>query len=196
MAEMRTNINWLLGVNGIVAIIFGLAALFFPGIALVSLVFFFGLFAVISGIVHLFGSLRNRAYYPQWGTRLFEGILSIAIGLAVMSFPGLTVGLFLVAVALWALVTGIFALVNASRFSEHRGLNIFSGIVSLIFAGLIFTNPFAGIVATSWLIGIYALILGVTLISVAATTAELSEYDMREREKREGNKIEIHKKAA
>jgi uncharacterized membrane protein HdeD (DUF308 family) len=177
-----------LGASGIIAILFGLTALFYPGIAAISLVFFFGIFAVIHGIFLLFGSIINRREYTHWGLRLFEGIFNIALGVAVLAYPGITVGVFMLFLSAWALVTGIVALINTFRFRENRWLNLFGAIVSFIAAVLLFTNPFPAAVGLTWIIGLYAIILGGTLIASAATAPSY--------EAKEGKTIEIHKKAA
>jgi len=43
---------WVLALRGLVAILFGLAALFWPGLILAVLIVFFGLYALVDGIFY------------------------------------------------------------------------------------------------------------------------------------------------
>src|SRR5581483_1065616 len=99
---------WSLLVRGILAIIFGLVALFFPGITLLALVLLFGAYAFVDGIFSLAGIFVAAEHRQRWWPLLIEGILGIAAGVLTVLWPGLTtVGLLLV-ISFWALTTGIF----------------------------------------------------------------------------------------
>src|SRR5919112_6142599 len=80
---------WALAIRGGIAIIFGLAALLRPGIALEALILLFGAYALVDGIfaiVGVFGGTRGGT--PRW-LLLIEGIASILAGLIAFVLPGL-----------------------------------------------------------------------------------------------------------
>lgn len=168
MQEMISNFRTMFLVRGIVAVLFGVITLVWPKMTLAVLVFAFGLFAVISGITAMVAALRNRDY-PGWGFLLFEGILGILAGAIALIWPGITALAFIYLLAGWAIFTGIMALVAplAYPMSGGRGIwSVLSGLLSIAFGILIAAQPASGLLAVVWLIGFYAIVVGVTYIVV------------------------------
>ena len=69
---MDTNVKsvanavwWLVLLRGILLVIFGIIALVSPGIALLALVWVFGLFAILEGIAAIVIGIRSRGE-PHW----------------------------------------------------------------------------------------------------------------------------------
>jgi len=154
--------------RGIAAVLFGIIALVWPKMTLSVLVFVFGLFAVISGITAVVAALRNTEF-PGWGWLLGEGILGILAGAIALAWPGITALAFLYLIAFWAILTGILALVAplAYPMSGGRGvLSVLSGLVSIVFGILIAAQPSSGLLAVVWIIGVYAIVVGVMYIAV------------------------------
>jgi uncharacterized membrane protein HdeD (DUF308 family) len=86
---------WALALRGAIAILFGLAALLRPGIALEALILLFGAYALVDGvfsIVGVFGGTRSRT--PRW-LLLVEGVAGILAGVIAFVFPNLTAVVFL-----------------------------------------------------------------------------------------------------
>ena len=159
---------WALALRGAIAIVFGLAALLRPGIALEALILLFGAYALVDGvfaIVGIFGGTRGGT--PRW-LLLIEGIAGILAGLIAFVLPGLTALLLLYLIAAWAIVTGIFEIATAIRLrNEIRGewAVIAGGVLSVVFGViLIVVSSFAAILSLIWLIGIYAVAFGIMLL--------------------------------
>jgi uncharacterized membrane protein HdeD (DUF308 family) len=162
---------WALALRGAIAILFGLAALLRPGIALEALVLLFGAYALVDGvfaIVGVFGGTRSGT--PRW-LLLIEGIVSILAGLVAFVLPGLTAVVFLYLIAAWAIITGISEIAMAIRLRrEIRGewALIVGGAFSVIFGVLLaLIGPFAGLVSLIWLIGVYAMAFGILMLITA-----------------------------
>ncbi|MBE3559707.1 MAG: HdeD family acid-resistance protein [Ktedonobacteraceae bacterium] len=158
---------WSLLIRGIVAILFGLAALFWPRLTLLVLVTLFGAFALIDGIVAVFVSLQERETAPRWWMLLLEGLAGIIIGLVTFFWPGITAFALLYLIAAWAIITGIFEI--AAGFAMNRAFGfewtlIIVGILSVLLGIFLAFQPVAGLLAIVWVIGIYALIAGILLI--------------------------------
>src|ERR687886_738902 len=113
---------WALAIRGAVAILFGLAALLRPGIALQALILLFGAYALVDGVFSIVGVFGGtRAGTPRW-LLFIEGIAGILAGLIAFVLPGLTAVLLLYLIAVWAIVTGIFEIAMAIRLrKEIRG---------------------------------------------------------------------------
>jgi uncharacterized membrane protein HdeD (DUF308 family) len=168
MQHMIKNYRTMFLVRGLAAILFGALTLVWPKISLTVLVLWFGIFAVISGITAVAAALRGRDQHG-WGLLLFEGILGIAVGVVALVWPGITALAFLFLIASWAILTGILELVAPLSFpmSVGRGLlSALSGIVSIAFGVLIAAQPAAGLLAVAWMIGVYAVIVGIMHLAV------------------------------
>jgi uncharacterized membrane protein HdeD (DUF308 family) len=162
---------WALAIRGAIAIIFGLAALLRPDIALDALILLFGAYALVDGvfaIVGVFGGTRGGT--PRW-LLLIEGIAGILAGLIAFVLPGLTAVVLLYLIAAWAVVTGIFEIATAIRLrQEIRGewALIIGGALSVLFGVILAViGPVAGLLSLIWLIGIYALVFGILMLITA-----------------------------
>ncbi len=168
MQHLIKNYRTLFLFRGLAAILFGVLTLVWPKISLTVLVFWFGIFAVISGVTTVAAALRSRGEH-HWGLLLFEGILSIAVGVVALVWPSITALAFLFLIASWAILTGILELVAPLSFpmSFGRGLlSALSGIVSIAFGALIAAQPAAGLLAVVWMIGVYAILVGIMHLAV------------------------------
>jgi uncharacterized membrane protein HdeD (DUF308 family) len=162
---------WALAIRGGVAVIFGLAALLRPDIALEALILLFGAYALVDGvfaIVGVFGGTRGGT--PRW-LLLIEGIAGILAGLIAFVLPGLTAILLLYLIAVWAVITGISEIATAIRLrQEIRGewALIIGGALSVLFGVILAViGPVAGLLSLIWLIGIYALLFGILMLITA-----------------------------
>ena len=162
---------WALAIRGGIAILFGLAALLRPDIALEALILLFGAYALVDGvfaIVGVFGGTRGGT--PRW-LLLIEGIAGILAGIIAFVLPGLTAVVLLYLIAAWAVVTGIFEIATAIRLrQEIRGewALIIGGALSVLFGVILAViGPVAGLLSLIWLIGVYAVAFGILMLITA-----------------------------
>src|SRR3546814_8929757 len=101
-APMPSRLWWMIVLRGLAALLFGLVAIFWPGISLGALVILFGAYALADGLIAMFGSSRMTAGQPQRGFMALTGIAGILIGLISIFWPEVTVVLLLYFVAAWA----------------------------------------------------------------------------------------------
>jgi uncharacterized membrane protein HdeD (DUF308 family) len=156
---------WALLVRGIAAVLFGLAALFWPGPTLFVFIVFFGAYVLVDGIFALVAGIRGSGG-RRWPL-LVEGVLGVLAGLIAFFWPGETALFLLYVIAAWAIITGILKVVMAillRREIENEWLMVLSGPLSLLFGVLLAVLPGVGLLSMVWLIGIYALIFGIALI--------------------------------
>jgi uncharacterized membrane protein HdeD (DUF308 family) len=180
--QVATQVNdvprhwWALGVRGLVAVIFGILAFVWPNITLAVLVLLFGAYALIDGVFALVSAVRSGG--DQLWALLVEGILGIVAGLAVFAFPGLTTLVLLFIIAVWAILKGILDVTSALRL-RHVIANEWSwiagGVLSVIFGLILLASPGAGALALAWLIGVYAILYGISLIALAWRVREWGE---------------------
>jgi uncharacterized membrane protein HdeD (DUF308 family) len=156
---------WALLLRGIAAVLFGLAALFWPGLTLFVLIVFFGAYTLVDGIFAIVAGLRGSGS-RRW-LLLAEGVLGVLAGLIAFFWPGITALVLLYVIVAWAIFTGILKVVMAiwlRREIENEWLMVLSGVLSVLFGVILAVLPGVGLLSLVWLIGIYALIFGVALI--------------------------------
>jgi uncharacterized membrane protein HdeD (DUF308 family) len=160
---------WVVAIRGVLGIIFGLIALFFPGATILSLVLVFATYLVVDGIFAITAAVRAARRHDRWGMLTFEGIFNILTGAIAVLWPGLTVIAFIIIMAAWAIVTGALVLAAAFRLNMQHGRwwLVLSGAVSVVFGVLLILAPLAGAVVLTWWLGAYALVFGGALLVLA-----------------------------
>lgn len=157
---------WLIALRGILAILFGLLALFSPYIVIFSLVTFFAFFAILSGVfiitLAFLGELDNRMM------RILEGLIFIITGAVVLVNPVTALGGIMIFIAAWAIVSGLFQIIGAIRLRKviaNEWFMIFNGIISILFGIVLAANLIQGAGVIVMFFGAFALVSGIfTLI--------------------------------
>ena len=161
---------WLLALRGLVAIAFGVLAFAWPGVTLLSLVWLFGAFALVNGLLSLVLAVKTPKGYPKVGSVIVGGLLGILAGLLTFVMPAITAIGLLILIAAWAIVTGIMEVVAAIRLRKvitNEWLLILAGIVSVAFGVVLLLQPAAGALVLIWWIGAWALVFGILLMILA-----------------------------
>jgi uncharacterized membrane protein HdeD (DUF308 family) len=156
---------WAMVLRGIAAVLLGLAALFWPGMTLLVLLVVFAVYAFVDGILAIVAGIRGSGG-RRW-LLLAEGALGLLAGLAVLFWPGETALVLVYAISAWAIFTGLLKVLMAVSFRrqiENWWLMGLGGALSVLFGIVLGFLPGAGLVTLVWLVGIYALILGLALI--------------------------------
>jgi uncharacterized membrane protein HdeD (DUF308 family) len=161
---------WVLALRGLVAILFGLAALFWPGLILAVLIVLFGAYALVDGVLAVIAAFRSSGRGMRRSLLLIEGVIGILFGILALFWPGLTALALLYIIAFWAILSGIARIVMAimlRREMENEWSIALSGVLSVILGIILILLPGAGLLAYTWLIGILALVVGIALIYYA-----------------------------
>ena len=161
---------WVLLVRGICAIALGVCAIAWPGITLVTLVYVFGAFTLIDGVASILLGIRGEADGTVWWTLVLLGVLAIVAGIIAFAWPGLTLLVLLTIIAASAIVRGVFEIIAAIRLRkviDDEWILGLSGLMSIIFGGLIMYRPDVGLVAIALLIGAYMVALGILAIALS-----------------------------
>ena len=79
---------WMVVARGVLAIVFGLYALFAPGLALDTLIMLFGVAILVAGLLSIVAGVRREAN-RQTAARflIVEGIICVAFGVLASSGP-------------------------------------------------------------------------------------------------------------
>ena len=90
---------WLVLLRGVLMVLFEIIALVSPGIALLTLVWVFGIYAILDGIAAAALGIRTRGE-PHWVWTIVQGVVSVVASLVALVWPGVT------ALALLFLIAG------------------------------------------------------------------------------------------
>jgi uncharacterized membrane protein HdeD (DUF308 family) len=147
--------------EGIVLLILGVLAIVIPPIATIAVEVLVGWLLLMSGIVGLIATFRMRSAPGFWWS-LISAIVGIAAGVVLLRWPlsgALSLTLVLtVFLVLEGIASILFALEHKRELSGRWGMMLFSGVIDLFLAGIIF----AGLPGTAaWAIG---LLIGINLV--------------------------------
>ncbi len=161
---------WMLLLRGVLAFVFGLLCFAYPGVTLRLLVFMFGSYMIIDGLLAIAAAFTRAKTQERWWSTLVEGIIGSVIGVLILTWPGITALGLLYLIATWAIVTGILKIVAAVRLQKYilgEWLLLVSGAASVICGLILFFMAGAGTMAVLFWIGAYAVTIGLFLVVVA-----------------------------
>jgi uncharacterized membrane protein HdeD (DUF308 family) len=161
---------WMLLLRGAVAILFGVLAFMSPGATVIALLLVWGAYALVDGMLALWTALAGKtAPGPRWWLAI-AGAAGVAAGLLTFFWPAKTLLVLLMFIAAWAIVVGVMQIIGAIRLRKEidgEWLLVLSGLVSVAFGVLMISQPAVGALAAVWLMGSYAIVIGVTYIALA-----------------------------
>lgn len=167
MLETMSRNWWMLLVRGLAAILFGIAILIWPGIALTTLVFVWGVYALVDGIFAIVMGIRSRTQHEHWWVTVLEGVVSIVAGVIAFVSPDITALALLYVVAAWAVITGILEIVAAvqlrKEITDEFWLGL-SGVLSVLLGVLLVVYPGTGMLSLLWVLALYEIAFGVSTI--------------------------------
>jgi uncharacterized membrane protein HdeD (DUF308 family) len=169
MLDRMSRDWWIIALQGVAAVVFGVLALVWPGITLFALVFLFAAYALVDGVLALIRGLRRSGGGPDWW-QVVHGVVGIAAGVIAFAVPGITAYALLLVIAAWAIVSGGIELMAAYQLRHvirREWLLALDGLVSILFGLALILFPGAGALAVVWLIGAFAIASGAILLTLA-----------------------------
>jgi uncharacterized membrane protein HdeD (DUF308 family) len=150
--------------TGVVGIICGLVAIFWPKIPLLTLAIVAGFYLLCLGALSIgraFGRDRDAA-----GRALSAvlGLLGVIVGVAIIRRPGDSVLVIVIAVGLWLVSAGIVEAVIALVTPGYRVVGLVTGAADVILGILILSWPKASVATVAILVGIAFVIRGVLMV--------------------------------
>lgn len=106
---------WVMLLEGIVGVIAGVVAFVYPGPTLVVLLYFFGAWCVITGVLEIVAAIRLRKEIQGEFWLILGGLLSIVVGVFAFIAPGITALSLVTLMGAYAVVFGVLLIVLAFR---------------------------------------------------------------------------------
>jgi len=158
---------WIPVLRGVVLLILGLFMVFRPFDTLTAVVWLFGIFVVVDGVLAIVSAVLDRkdagVLWPTVG-----GLLTIALGVVLLVWPGPTVQVLFYFVAFWVILLGVIGIVASIVAHSHDNptwyFPLTLGLVSLLIGLLLVTNPQTSIAVVMLLLGMFTLVGGVVLL--------------------------------
>jgi uncharacterized membrane protein HdeD (DUF308 family) len=158
-------------IEGILLVIFGLAAIIVPPLASLAVTIFLGWLFLISGIAGLALTFWARQMPGFWWS-LISAVLAIAAGVILLAMPVQGTLTLTIVVGAYFLAEGVatimYALEHRRELSERWSWLLVAGIMDLLIAAIIIAGlPGSALWAIGLLVGINLLFGGSSLIGMA-----------------------------
>jgi uncharacterized membrane protein HdeD (DUF308 family) len=163
--------NWrVMALRGLVALLFGLVVLFWPGLILAVLTLLFGFYALVDGGVVLVPALRSSERGARRWLPLAEGAVGVIAGLLALLWPGMTTSGLLYVIVGWAVASGILKITTTIVLRsevENGWLLAGGGALSVLFGVILAVLVGSDLPSLAPFIGVFAVVVGLALIVFA-----------------------------
>lgn len=169
--RIKKNAGLTIGL-GVIVLIVGLLAMGSPLVTGLSI-------AMLVGIMLIVGGVGQLIFSVQTGKGVFAilvSVLAIVAGIYMLANPAVALATLTVFLAAYLVVSGIFEILMAFQIKPNKGWGwvLFSGIVSLVLGGMIWSQfPVSGAWAIGLLVGINLFFSGWSLIMMGMAARSL-----------------------
>lgn len=163
---------WWMGVlGGILTMLFGIAALFWPGLTLVTFVYLFSAYMLVWGVVSVVKGLVDlTSGVAMWWLSLIFGFIGIGVGVYLVRHPLASFATLVLLIGFTFIIRGVIDVVSgfsAGQSSTGRMLSFIAGGLGILAGVFMLTQPAEAGVAFVWILGLYSLLVGPLLIAMA-----------------------------
>ena len=167
MREFFTAMWRTIMLRGLASLVFGILAFVYPGVTLAVVVTLFGIYALVDGLLGLWGVFRGREEGTSV-TSLLSALVGIAAGLVCLLAPDFATRYVVLLIGFWNIAAGLLQLIGALvmwKDIEQPGLLALSGIIGAALGLLIVFYPTAAAVSIIWVIAGTAVLVGLVLLA-------------------------------
>lgn len=172
--ELSPLVRQLFGLTigqGVLAIFFGIFALFWPGLTVALLIVLFSVFILIAGVVAIISSLSTIGIEKFWWLELIYALLAVGLGVFLLRNPIAAGAIFILAIGITFIVRGVVDLLKGlfdrERSSDSRTLSVLVGVLGLVAGIITLLHPLSAGVAVVWVVGLYAVLYGAFIVAFA-----------------------------
>lgn len=161
---------WYLAINGLVAIIIGLVALFLPETSTNLFIRILGGIALAGGISLIIVDIRNRKQEKSWGLWFAQGLALLIPGVLFLTAPQFVLSLIFTILGIWAIIVGVFHIYTVFSLRDvfaNYLVSLLNGILMLAIGILLIARPINFASTITVFIGIFLLIYGVWQVYMA-----------------------------
>jgi len=172
-ASVTSDNWWALVSGGVAALIFGVVAVFWPGLTLLVLLYLFSAYVLIQGVVDVTSGLSSVSVADSWFLPVVLGAYELGVGIYLLRHPSVKFSTFIVLIGATLIARGVIEAVgayfNALVTARNRALAYVSALAGLAAGIVILFAKVSGGVAFVWILGAYAITVGI--LQVASLSA-------------------------
>ena len=165
---------WSVLLWGICALLIGILLLSSPIITTLVLITFLGAWWFIGGIFSLISIAADRS---NIGIKIITGLLSLIVGLVILTYPIystlILLPFFVIIIGVWGIIIGAAHLFQG--YSTKDWGSVAMGLLSIIFGFLLLVYPAEASIALPIVVGIFALIGGISAIIGSLNLKKIQE---------------------
>jgi uncharacterized membrane protein HdeD (DUF308 family) len=143
-----------------------------------ALVWIFGIFAILDGLIAIAQWFANRKE-PGSGWFLLSGVIGLALGVIVVVWTPETAQILFYLIAGWVLILGILGIIAAVVLYRARDFGWYwvltFGLINFLFGLLLLTHPQTVVKVIVVLLGLFAFVGGVVLIVSGFATKHMAK---------------------
>lgn len=176
MAKSK-NIWWILLLKGIILVLFGLFAVFWPAISFIALSLVFAFYILLSGVMNIIYGIVGISTHRYWFLILALGVFEIGVGDFAINHPHISIAALALLIGFTFLIRGIFEIISAFDdmfIHAHRLLQSIGGALSIIVGLIVLRYPIRGGITFTWVLGVYALVAGPMLIALSVIANDVT----------------------
>lgn len=163
------NSRWTSIAGGVSALLFGIAAVFWPQITLLVILYLFSSYVLIAGIINVIEGISEISIADSWFLTIILGLFEVGVGIYLLRHPHVVFTTFVLLIGFVLIASGIVdmiaAYISEGITTKTRAIGYLVGIISVV-AGIIvlFAKNKNG-VAFVWLLGVYGIVVGTLKIA-------------------------------
>jgi uncharacterized membrane protein HdeD (DUF308 family) len=168
---------WALTFRGIAAVLFGIAAVFWPHITLVILLYIFSAWILVDGIIRIVTGVSRLGRHQLAFLPMVVGLLQLGVGIYLLRHPGVSFDTLILLIGFMLIVAGVIEAVASLTSPDSvtaRTLSVIIGAAAVIAGVVLLFQPSSAGVAFVWILGLYALIAGPVMIAMSVDVHRLA----------------------
>lgn len=161
--------------RGIAAILFGIAAVFWPGITLVTLVYLFSAFVLVNGLITLvIGLVESNQTKNSVLSQILPvvvGAVEIGIGVYLLRHIDVAFSTLILLIGFVLILRGLIevfgGLFEDAVSDMYKTASVMVGVLAVVAGIVLLFQPEAAGVGFVWILGLYALLTGPLMVALA-----------------------------
>jgi uncharacterized membrane protein HdeD (DUF308 family) len=114
-----TDHRLVMGLEGVVGVLAGLAAFVFPGLTALVLLYIIAFWAILTGVLEVVAAVRlRRVISNEWGL-IIGGVLSVLFGIVLIAAPGAGALAVVFLIGIYAVLFGVTLLMLSWGLRSH-----------------------------------------------------------------------------
>ncbi len=169
---VRDRLAGVLVAQGVLAVLFGIVILVWPGLSASLFVSLFGVLVLVWGIVSLVHSFLGVGRTSMWWLESVFSLLAVGLGIYLLRNPEVTVAVIIMLVAFTLIARGVVDFV-VGMFSkdkevvDNRWFHIVAGVLGVVLGAVVLAHPAASGLVFVWAFGLYLVLSGAANVGLA-----------------------------